>query len=672
MNNTNFKKLINAAELVRLRWRPHGWLLWQMVPQGGITLLAGETSSGKTLLGLDLALGLASGRGRAWDMEIGEQVTGSREQVTGNWDQDTDNSGQVTGNWDQDTDNSEQVTGNREQDTKPMNGERLSPPSLMDSHENRGTIADSSWLIANREQVTGSRDRVTGNRDQDTDNSGQVTGNREQDTDNSEQVTGNRDKDARPTREERLSLPSLMNSHQNRETLADSSWPIADKIPFPAPRSPVIASAAKQSIPRLLPSPPRSSVIASAAKQSIPCPLPSPPRSPVIASAAKQSTPCPLPSDPHSSVIASAAKQSIPCPLLPEPCPARVRYFCADADPNLMAERMLRLCRGYPNGKKGMGIEVPRALDLDFSPHQFSDPESFAWLQKEVIRKGYHLLIFDGLSQYLPGMADGSARTVGAFLQGLRQLASQTGVTILLIHQFNKRQAARIDKWGLPTSQGEERVRGSSELLAGVDSVLLLSRPEAIKLGGMGRALLKVVKNRLGQAGARLQFTIVDGENSLHLLFERLAQQAQPKPRRLVDAALDEMMRILMEQDQRKFDRAQLTKLLRERMNLPGSRTLAEAFGMLGKEERVRVERKENGRRLYSWANPGTGAMEKIVYGLPPAMALDLASSYLLSKARLNQVDQQWEKLQKKNKPSELEQRLADFMKEVEEEGKER
>ena len=630
MNNTNFKKLINAAELVRLRWRPHGWLLWQMVPQGGITLLAGETSSGKTLLGLDLALGLASGRGRAWDMEIGEQVTGSREQVTGNWDQDTDNSGQVTGNWDQDTDNSEQVTGNREQDTKPMNGERLSPPSLMDSHENRGTIADSSWLIANREQVTGSRDRVTGNRDQDTDNSGQVTGNREQDTDNSEQVTGNRDKDARPTREERLSLPSLMNSHQNRETLADSSWPIADKIPFPAPRSPVIASAAKQSIPRLLPSPPRS------------------------------------------SVIASAAKQSIPCPLLPEPCPARVRYFCADADPNLMAERMLRLCRGYPNGKKGMGIEVPRALDLDFSPHQFSDPESFAWLQKEVIRKGYHLLIFDGLSQYLPGMADGSARTVGAFLQGLRQLASQTGVTILLIHQFNKRQAARIDKWGLPTSQGEERVRGSSELLAGVDSVLLLSRPEAIKLGGMGRALLKVVKNRLGQAGARLQFTIVDGENSLHLLFERLAQQAQPKPRRLVDAALDEMMRILMEQDQRKFDRAQLTKLLRERMNLPGSRTLAEAFGMLGKEERVRVERKENGRRLYSWANPGTGAMEKIVYGLPPAMALDLASSYLLSKARLNQVDQQWEKLQKKNKPSELEQRLADFMKEVEEEGKER
>ena len=157
-------------------------------------------------------------------------------------------------------------------------------------------------------------------------------------------------------------------------------------------------------------------------------------------------------------------------------------------------------------------------------------------------------------------------------------------------------------------------MRGSSELLAGVDSVLLLSLPEAMKLGGMGRTVLKMVKNRLGQAGARLQFTIVDGEptnadgvgvlcSSLHLLFERLGAQAQPKPRRLADAALDEMMRILMTEDERKFDRAELTKALQERMNLPGSRTLGEAFGILGKDERVRVEKKEKGRRrVCSWA----------------------------------------------------------------------
>ena len=42
----DFKNVITAAELVRRQWRPHGWLLSQMVPQGGITLLAGETASG--------------------------------------------------------------------------------------------------------------------------------------------------------------------------------------------------------------------------------------------------------------------------------------------------------------------------------------------------------------------------------------------------------------------------------------------------------------------------------------------------------------------------------------------------------------------------------------------------------------------------------------------------
>jgi hypothetical protein len=303
--------------------------------------------------------------------------------------------------------------------------------------------------------------------------------------------------------------------------------------------------------------------------------------------------------------------------------------------------------------------------------HAFSNPESFTWLQKEVIRRGYQLLIFDGLAQYLPGMADGSASAVGAFLRGLRQLTSQTGVSVVLLHQFNKRLASRLNKWGLPNSQGEERVRGSSELLAGVDSVLLLSRPEAMKLGGMGRAVLKVVKNRLGQAGARLQFTIVDGDSSLHLLFERLGAQAQPKPRRLVDAAFDEMMRILMTEDERKFDRAELTRLLGDRMNLPSSRTLTDVFRMLGKDERVRVERDETGKKRYSWAQPGTGALERKVYGLPPAMALDVASSYLLTKARLSLAEQQMEAMQAKGKTTELLGQLTELLKRGDE-GKEK
>ena len=475
MNINNFKNVISAAELVKLQWRPHGWLLWQMVPQGGITLLAGETASGKTFLGLDLALSMAAGRGKAWDMEI----------------------------------------------------------------------ADSSLLISNREQET---------------------------------------------------LSTLLPGQAGNSEATD--FPISHQL----------------------------------------------------------------------STLS---------------CEARVRYFCGDADPNLIAERVLRLCRGYPNGKKGMGIDVPDALDLDFTAHQFGDPQSFAWLAKEVVRQGYQLLIFDGLAQYLPGMADGSAPTVGAFLRGVRQLASQTGISVVLIHQFNKRQAARMDKWGLPTSQGEERIRGSSELLAGVDSFLLLSRPESFMLEGRGRAFLEVVKNRLGQAGARLNFSIVDGEptnadgigehrSSLHLLFDHLAPHAQPKPRRLVDAALDGMMHILMEQDQRKFTRAELTKHLQERMDLPSTRSVTEAFRILGKEPRVRVERDETGKKRYAWAQPGTGVIEKLTYGLPPIMAFDITSSYLINKARVNIADMQLEKMQNQAKPSELIERLADFLKKAEEEDKEK
>ena len=583
--------MINAAELVKLQWRPHGWLLWQMVPQGGITLLAGETASGKSLLGLDLALGLAAGRGRAWDMEIADSswLLADREKI---------NDGEKT--------------------------------------------ADSSWLIADREKIAANRPctertpAVPHGEDRETSPAACPGSEAERVPHGADSVQN----DAHLIHRSAVPLPQGGRHKEIELTPAACPGSEAERVPEEAVRVQNDAHLMRNGTSHI---PYREKIADS---------------SWLIADKEK---------------INDMEKTDFPITyqLSPMSCLPRVRYFCGDADPNLIAERVLRLCRGYPNGKKGMGIDVPDALDLDFTAHQFSDPQSFAWLAKEVVRQGYQLLIFDGLAQYLPGMADGSAPTVGAFLRGVRQLASQTGVSVLLIHQFNKRQAARLDKWGLPTSQGEERIRGSSELLAGVDSVLLLSRPDAIALGAKGRALLKVVKNRLGQAGARLQFTIVDGDQSLHLLFERLARQAQPKPRRLVDAALDEMMRILMEQDQREFDRAELTKILQQRMNLPSTRSLTEAFRILGKEPRVRVERDETGKKRYAWANPGTGAMENIMYGLPPVMAIDLASSYLLNKARLNLADQQLEKMQNQAKPSELEQRLADFLNKAEGEGKE-
>jgi len=121
-----------------------------------------------------------------------------------------------------------------------------------------------------------------------------------------------------------------------------------------------------------------------------------------------------------------------------------------------------------------------------------------------------------------------------------------------------------------------------------------------------------------------------------------------------------------MEQDQQKFTRTELTKALEERMDLPGSRTLAEAFGILGKEERVRVERKENGRRLYSWAEPGTGEMGRMTYGLPPIMAFDLGSRWAWSKTQQLILRAEVEKMEGNDKNSELVERLEAFVREQE------
>ena len=57
-----------------------------------------------------------------------------------------------------------------------------------------------------------------------------------------------------------------------------------------------------------------------------------------------------------------------------------------------------------------------------------------------------------------------------------------------------------------------------------------------------------------------------------------------------------------------------------------------------------------------------TGAMEKKMYGLPPAMAIDVASSYLLNKARLSLAEMEMEKIQNQGKPTNLADQLADLL----------
>jgi hypothetical protein len=54
--------------------------------------------------------------------------------------------------------------------------------------------------------------------------------------------------------------------------------------------------------------------------------------------------------------------------------------------------------------------------------------------------------------------------------------------------------------------------------------------------------------------------------------------------------------------------------------------------------------------------------MEKKRYGLPPAMAIDVASSYLLNKARLNLAEQEMERMQNKASSAGLVDQLTDLL----------
>ena len=50
------------------------------------------------------------------------------------------------------------------------------------------------------------------------------------------------------------------------------------------------------------------------------------------------------------------------------------------------------------------------------------------------------------------------------------------------------------------------------------------------------------------------------------------------------------------------------------------------------------------------------------MYGLPPAMAIDVASAYLLNKARLSLAEHEMEKMQNMGKPSNLVDQMADLL----------
>jgi len=307
----------------------------------------------------------------------------------------------------------------------------------------------------------------------------------------------------------------------------------------------------------------------------------------------------------------------------------KVRYLCTDADEAELARRVGGLC-------KGLAMEVPKELAFDFGRHVFDD-EQAGGLEKMIRQEEYKLVIVDPLNRYLPSMNDSSMRSVGIGLQAMREVAKRTGVTIVMVQGFNKLRQKPLGKWGEPTTDGTERVRGSTELVASCDAALLVRR-------GATRNVIELVKNRQGRMQWAMHFSLVDGlkgsdGSSLCLVFEALKQSEVKAPETLAELVERRIKRVMRGQAERRFGRAELVAETEKLLGKVGKRAFAEAFALLGKDSEVLVERGEQNFKIYRLAEPAKAFFNTVAEEQGNLSALDLVGKNLSVKASIMMLE---------------------------------
>jgi hypothetical protein len=340
----------------------------------------------------------------------------------------------------------------------------------------------------------------------------------------------------------------------------------------------------------------------------------------------------------------------------------KVRYLCADADEGELARRVGRLCRGY-------GIEVPKTLLFDFGRHVFDDTHVDT-LEKIIGQEGYRLVIVDPLSRYLPWMNDNSMRSVGMGLQAMRELAKKTGVTVVMLQGFNKLPKRSLGKWGEPTTDGTERVRGSTELVASCDTTLLVTR-------GRTRNVIELVKNRQGRTRWMSYFSVVDGPMApdptgepeegnetgfdptggqsvvgagLHIVFETAKGSEIKPPVTLAELVERRFKKVMRRQPEREFARMEVIEETEKLMGKVGKRAYAEAFALLGKDSEVKVERAEENRKTYRIAVPAMVTYDAMAEEEGQLAALDLLGKKVAAEAPLLLLEKRLEELKESKK----------------------
>ncbi|MGB4594453.1 MAG: AAA family ATPase [Anaerolineaceae bacterium] len=316
------------------------------------------------------------------------------------------------------------------------------------------------------------------------------------------------------------------------------------------------------------------------------------------------------------------------------------RYLCVDADRGELARRVRSLCAGH-------GISVPESLRFDFGKYVFEDG-LIDTLARDIQQDDCKLVIVDPLSRYLPWMSDNSTRSVAMGLQAMRELAQKTGVTVVMLQAFNKLIRRPSNKWGEHMSDGTERVRGSSELVAGCDVAILVTR-------GRNRNKIELVKNRQGRTRWTSQFSLVDGSKSdasLHIVFEALQPEQTSTPSTLAELVELRFKRIMRSEPERSFSRAELVAETQKLIGAVGQRAWAQAFVLLGRDEEIKVEHADKNLKRYHLEKPGTAMFNMLVEKGGELAAIDIMGKKLEVEAKVRLVERQYQEMQEKKQDS--------------------
>jgi energy-coupling factor transporter ATP-binding protein EcfA2 len=159
--------------------------------------------------------------------------------------------------------------------------------------------------------------------------------------------------------------------------------------------------------------------------------------------------------------MAQAVSGSIPFLGHFKTTPCRVLYLDAESGENLLRRRFKKLWRGLLEDNPNLSPELSISVQLLSVK---LDRDGCTALEERIRSDGITLVILDPMIHFTSG-DENSSRETAEFLEGLREVAHNTGCTFFLVHHVRKESRMNSNSAG-------QMIRGSSAIRGVMDSIL--------------------------------------------------------------------------------------------------------------------------------------------------------------------------------------------------------